>query len=369
MNTPILFAWLGMTDVKACRGELKGGLGPIGQAVKKRSYSYVVLLSNSDSKTESKYIEWLKELSSAEIIKYHIKLSGPTQFGEIYEAADASINKVKKKLKEKNLKFTFHLSPGTPAMASVWIILAKTIHPAELIESSIEEGVKTVDLPFDISADYLPHMVHTSDDEITKLTMGLPPEAPAFDEIIHRSKEMKRVVAKARRLAMHSVPILIQGESGTGKELLSRAIHASGRRGDKPFIALNCGAIPSHLVESEFFGHKKGSFTGATHDHKGHFLEANGGTLLLDEIGELPLPAQVALLRALQEGAVTQVGTSKQIKINVRVIAATNRNLVEAVADGSFREDLFHRLAVGVLHLPPLRERQGDMNQIGRAHV
>ena len=173
---------------------------------------------------------------------------------------------------------------------------------------------------------------------------------------------MKNVVAKARRISLRSVPVLIEGESGTGKELLARAIHRSSLRKNKPFIAVNCGAIPTELVESEFFGHKKGAFTGAISDRKGCFETASGGTLFLDEIGELPLSAQVKILRVLQEKEVVKVGDNTPLKVDVRVIAATNRNLIQEVSLGRFRADLYYRLAVALLMLPPLRERDGDIS-------
>jgi transcriptional regulator with PAS, ATPase and Fis domain len=173
---------------------------------------------------------------------------------------------------------------------------------------------------------------------------------------------MKRVVEQAQRVAIRSIPVLIEGESGTGKELMARAIHRSSPRASGPFIPVNCGAIPAELVESEFFGHKKGAFTGAASDRKGHFEQAGGGTLFLDEIGELPRPVQVKLLRTLQEGVVTPVGSSEARKVDARIIAATNRTLIDEVASGRFREDLFYRLAVAIIKLPPLRERAGDIS-------
>lgn len=345
-------------------GELGESLGPIGQAVSKRSFSHIVLLSNYKENEEKHFIGWLKTKSSATILKHHVDLTSPTDFREIYESAVFAINDIKKKHVQRDFHSTYHLSPGTPAMAAVWILLSKTSHPAELIESSSEQGVKTVSLPFDISADYVPDILKPADDEILKMTQGLPPESPEFGAIIHRCKEMKRVIAQARRLAVHDVPVLIQGESGTGKELFARAIHTTSPRKDNPFVAVNCGSIPPELVESEFFGHKKGSFTGAIADREGYFSSADGGTLFLDEIGELPLPAQVKLLRAIQENKISRVGDSKSLNINIRIIAATNRNLIEDVVSGRFREDLFHRIAVGVLYLPPLRDRHGDINPV-----
>ena len=194
------------------------------------------------------------------------------------------------------------------------------------------------------------------------LSAGLPPEAPEFDDLIHRSRVMNRVIAKARRVAPRSVPVLIEGESGTGKELLARAIHKASPRRQKAFVAVNCGAIPPELIESELFGHEKGAFTGADRRRVGYFEEADQGTLFLDEIGELPLSGQVKLLRTLQEGELVRVGATNPIQIDVRIIAATNRTLSEEISSGKFRPDLFYRVAVAVLHLPPLRERQGDLS-------
>ena len=173
-----------------------------------------------------------------------------------------------------------------------------------------------------------------------------------FSDIITRSEAMTGVLRTAQKAAASSIPVLIEGESGVGKELFARAIHGSSERKAKPFVAVNCGAIPDNLVESILFGHEKGAFTGATERHAGKFLEAHGGTLFLDEVGELPLAAQVKLLRELQEGTVEAVGGRKPVKVDVRIVSATNRKLLDLVKAGQFREDLFYRL-----HVLPLTSR------------
>ncbi|SDT43236.1 sigma-54-dependent transcriptional regulator [Bradyrhizobium canariense] len=187
-----------------------------------------------------------------------------------------------------------------------------------------------------------------------------------FADIITRSEAMTAVLRTAQKATGSTIPVLIEGESGVGKELFARAIHGSGERKTKPFVAVNCGAIPDNLVESILFGHEKGAFTGATERHTGKFVEASGGTLFLDEISELPLNAQVKLLRALQEGAVEAVGGRKPVKVDVRIISATNRKLLDHVKNGQFREDLFYRLHVLPLTIPPLRMRREDIPHLLR---
>lgn len=182
-----------------------------------------------------------------------------------------------------------------------------------------------------------------------------------FDSIVGESAALEDSIRMAQKAASTSIPILISGESGVGKEVFAKAIHGASPRGQKPFIAVNCGAIPENLVESILFGHEKGSFTGANDRHIGKFEEANGGTLFLDEIGELPLDMQVKLLRAIQEGEIERIGGKETIKVDIRLLSATNRDLTGAIADGTFREDLFYRLNVFPLTLPPLRERRSDI--------
>ncbi len=187
-----------------------------------------------------------------------------------------------------------------------------------------------------------------------------------FKDIVTQNAAMRIVLRSAEKAAASAIPVLIEGESGVGKELIARAIHGSGERRAKPFVAVNCGAIPENLVESILFGHEKGACTGATERHAGKFVEASGGTLFLDEVGELPLAAQVKLLRAIQEGEVEPVGARKTIKVDVRLISATNRNLIADVKVGRFREDLFYRLHVFPIAVPPLRTRPEDIADLVR---
>jgi DNA-binding NtrC family response regulator len=188
----------------------------------------------------------------------------------------------------------------------------------------------------------------------------------SFKDIVTRSPRMQPLLKMAEKAAASMIPVMIEGESGVGKELLARAIAGSGERRGKPFVAVNCGAIPQNLVESILFGHEKGAFTGATEKHTGKFVEAHGGTLFLDEVGELPLETQVKLLRAIQEGEVDPVGAKRPVKVDIRIISATNRDLIKAVKDGHFREDLYYRLCVFPMTLPPLRERAEDIPDLVR---
>jgi DNA-binding NtrC family response regulator len=187
-----------------------------------------------------------------------------------------------------------------------------------------------------------------------------------FKDIITRSPLLKAALRMAEKAAASQIPVLLEGESGVGKELIARAIHGTSERRARSFVAVNCGAIPDNLVESTLFGHEKGAFTGATERHVGKFVEAHGGTLFLDEIGELPLAAQVKLLRAIQEGEVDTVGGRKPVKVDVRLISATNRSLTAAVRDGQFREDLFYRVHVLPITVPALRERREDIPDLVR---
>ena len=189
----------------------------------------------------------------------------------------------------------------------------------------------------------------------------------SLKDLASKSGEMERVIRLGERAAKSNIPVLLEGESGVGKELVARAIQGASERRGRAFITVNCGALPTNLVESILFGHEKGAFTGASEKHAGKFVEATGGTLFLDEIGELPPEVQVKLLRALQEGEVDRIGGRRPIKVDIRLISATNQNLIELVKRGLFREDLYYRLNVFPIAVPPLRQRRDDINDLARS--
>ncbi|WP_019563869.1 MULTISPECIES: sigma-54 dependent transcriptional regulator [unclassified Thioalkalivibrio] len=190
------------------------------------------------------------------------------------------------------------------------------------------------------------------------------PATPDDSPLLGQSEPMQRLRATIHKLARSQAPVFISGESGSGKELVAREIHRLGPRAERPFVPVNCGAIPGELMESEFFGHRKGAFTGATQDHTGLFQSADGGTLFLDEVADLPLPMQVKLLRAIQERAIKPVGGTREIPVDVRILSATHHDLEKAVREGRFRQDLYYRLNVIELKVPPLRARRGDIERL-----
>ena len=191
----------------------------------------------------------------------------------------------------------------------------------------------------------------------------------SFDSVLGDSKALKDAVSLARKVSGTDVPVLLTGETGTGKEVFAQAIHYNSKRAGQNFVAVNCSSFSKELLESEMFGHKAGSFTGALKDKKGLFEEASNGTIFLDEIGEMAFELQAKLLRILETGEYIKIGDTKPTRVNVRIIAATNRNLPEEIAAGRFREDLFYRLSVFQIHLPPLRERAGDVRLLAKAFV
>ncbi len=359
----LLTSWIGTADLLAAEKSDPADEGPVAAALARRKFDEALLLADQSPARVERFAAWLRARTKTAIRIERVRLSGPTDFGDIHKAATSVLDRYLESASPRP-RITFHLSPGTPAMAAIWIILAKTRYGADLIETSREHGLRSVTVPFDLAAELITGAWRGADSRLGDLSEGAAPEAARFGDIIYRSATMHRVVDRARKAALRSVPVLIEGESGTGKELLARAIHAASPRAGKPMLVMNCGAIPSELIESELFGHEKGAFSGAHQAKVGYFESADGGTLFLDEVGELPLAAQVKLLRVLQEQEITRVGATRSRKIDVRIIAATNRNLIAEVANGRFREDLFFRLAVLVLGLPPLRNRSGDLGPL-----
>lgn len=350
----VLLCWVGGNDLKALSGS---DAGPVLSTLRAESFDQVELLSSYPAEKVEPYLAWLREQVSAQVNVSYESLTSPVHFGDIYQAANAHLAR----LRVPGTQLSILLSPGTPAMQAIWILLGKTRYPATFYQSSLEQGVQQVDVPFEIAAEYVPAANTISTDKLVQLAGLDAPVDAAFDSIVTQSERMLALKAQAQILAAKQVPVLIYGETGTGKELFARAIHNAGPRSAAPFVAVNCGAIVPELIDSTLFGHKKGAFTGAIADRPGVFQQANGGTLFLDEFGELTPDVQVRLLRVLQEGTFTPVGSNQELKVDVRLITATHRNLMLEVSHGRFREDLFYRIAVGVLHLPPLREREGDL--------
>lgn len=345
----LLISWVGDNDMRAARGEVKGP-GPIGTLLSQQAFDGFVLLANrEDPKWAAPFADWLRAQTTAPITLRHRFLADPTDHAAIY----AFVEPILAEHSRAGTQLTVHLSSGTPAMHAVWLLLCKTRFAANLVQTSLEQGVKPANVPFDIYAEL--------SERLGREALARPPETAAFADIRHRSKAMAEVIEMAARVAVWPVDVLIEGESGTGKELFARAIHAASPRANGPLITVNCGAIPQNLVESELFGHLKGAFTGATSSRRGRFLEASGGTLFLDELGELPLEAQVKLLRAVEYREVTPVGANTPHQADVRIVAATNRTLLQEIDQGRFREDLYYRLSNAILPLPPLRERREDV--------
>ena len=259
-------------------------------------------------------------------------------------------------------------------MAATWVLLSKSMYPARLVET-YEGTVNDVTIPFDIRLDLIPQLLHKSDSLWTHLASQSPKDVTGFEAIVGESPAIREVVGKASKFALRDVTALILGESGTGKELFARAMHAASHRINGLFVAINCAALSSELIESELFGSVKGAFTGADKDRDGAFKQADKGTLFLDEIGECSLAMQAKLLRVLQPPpgssstarSFRPVGGGAEITVDVKVISATNRDLFQEAEEGRFREDLLWRIANVNLKLPPLRKRGNDLELIAEA--
>ena len=364
----ILVSWIGKHDLNAAKTEELGPvLAAIKHALRKNTpFDHVHLLCNYKSIEISQYIDWLKnQLDTRTVVShYRVSLSSPTAYEEIYPVAFEQLTLLDKK--HPNHQKFIHLSPGTPAMTAVWVLLVKTQFPSVCLESWIDsEGqqVQQRELPFQISAEFS----YKAQKRASYRLLTAEEAYPELTGVIGRSPAMLDAIKKAKKMAIRDVPVLIQGETGTGKEVFAKAIHDESSRKKKPFVAVNCAALPSNLAESLLFGHKKGAFTGSIGNHSGYFTQADEGTLFLDEIGDLDLQLQTKLLRALQEKEFTPVGGSAIEKSDFRLICATHRNLTEMIEKNSFREDLFYRIAIGIIHLPAVRDRLDDIDLLSDA--
>jgi transcriptional regulator with PAS, ATPase and Fis domain len=328
---------------------------PIVRAIDKISFDKIILKKTVPTNEFQAYVSWLKSITKTKIIISQASDQNKCRTISLFEECKGCIDTL------ENME---NLTVVTSEMlfSSVGEGKAFNRHIKDFMVESKKFG------EFNLYGVHLNPMTYRRiqrDVLFEKLASGSSSVAnPKFKNIVHSSDKMEKLIKKAEIVAKNRATVLIQGESGTGKELLARAIHKASARSEGLFIAVNCGAIPSELVESAFFGHIKGSFTGAVNNRDGYFKCADNGTLFLDEVGELPLAAQVKILRIIQEGELTPVGATKAIPVNVRIIAATNRSLANEMAHGRFREDLFYRLAVAILDIPPLRDRIEDMDPL-----
>lgn len=342
--------------------------GPILSLLSTRSFDHIFLF---DTPTTRKITEETKDTISrlypasvAHVIE--INLSDPTSYQEIFRGLRGHLHKVIEEFTPA--RFFVAVASGTPHMHACWVLLAASgeiparilhVRPPQFVTRErplvTEVDMSSMEFPTVRFPDK-PIKVEESEIDVESVRVQLG--------IVGDHSTMQHTLETSALLAPSQVPILILGETGTGKELIARYIHTLSGRPKEAFFAVNCAAIPEDLVESLLFGHKKGAFTGAVEDQKGKFDTAHKGTLFLDELGELPLPAQAKLLRVLQDGLVEPIGQTKAHKVDVRIVGATNRDLRKLVRQGKFREDLFYRLNVGEIKLPPLRERRSDIPKL-----
>lgn len=386
MKKRVLVSWVGHADIRSMATDqpraqqqkiigmigadtaLADASGPIKTLLEAEGFDQVHLLSNYPSYIGTKFKSW-----AGGSIKIHtVNLKNPTDYGEVFGAVDKILRSIiDSKFLGVDSELCIHLSPGTPTMTAIWVLLGKSRYPASFYQTHKGRAWKT-DIPFDLVMDFLPEVLCEPDRHLQHLASAKPEEIEGFQEIVGKSQAIRIAVGRANKAAVRDVPVLILGESGTGKELFARAIHAASHRKKKPFVVLNCAAVPKELLESELFGHKKGAFTGATSDRAGAFESAYGGTLFLDEAGECDPAIQAKLLRVLQppsdkspcHRSFRRLGEDKDRTADVRIIAATNRDLHNAITEGEFREDLFYRLAVITITIPPLRDRRQDIPAI-----
>lgn len=347
--------------------------GPILSLVLEKQFDHIVLIAtpNTTSRTveTEKSIKQLRPSTSTEIRE--TALSDPTDYLGILMELRSMYDYVAQTHHEA--RFFISVASGTPQMHACWLLLTASGEiPAQILHTRPPRFV-TKDRPSISAIDLTnPEFPIVKPNIFKHVTSDI---AAGFDDAVEQMgivgdhPKFRKTLETAGMLAQSDVPVMIFGETGTGKDVIARFVHRMSSRSSKPFIPINCAALPETLVESILFGHVRGSFTGATTEQKGKFDQADGGTLFLDELGELPLATQAKLLRVLQDGMVEPLGSSKSHKVDVRVIAATNKDLRKAITKGMFREDLYYRLNLGEIHLPSLRERRSDIPKLSLASL
>ncbi|MFT6905602.1 MAG: transcriptional regulator with PAS, ATPase and Fis domain [Oleiphilaceae bacterium] len=356
-----LLTWLGTKDLDNMLNDTNAAISTIA-AKSEQPFDKIVILSNKDEDKWSHFERYLKKRMAIanrpdqdiQVHKAHIH--SPIDYQSIAKVTDKWISK----LSDEADTLSINLTSGTPAMTTLSVLIGKGKSNTHFLQATPSNELIVVKIPLDFAQAY----VQSAAKSIASKATSEPNLNEAFNDLTSHSQTMKSVVSKAQKISESELPALILGETGTGKELMANAIHQGSLRAHKPIRIINCGALAVNIVDSTLFGHKKGSFTGAEKDHPGLFEQANCGTLFLDEVGELPLNVQVKLLRALQQGEITRLGDTKNIHVDVRIIAATHQDLSLLVSQGKFREDLFYRLAVGIIEMPALRHRVDDIPQI-----
>lgn len=359
MNT--LLTWLGTTDLENMEEGKPAAIATMALD-HPQAFNNIVVLANSWYDKLLPFHNWLSRWLAdngrpCESIQVKtIKLTSPVHYPDIFAVTEQWVTQ----LAEKSDTLTINITSGTPAMSVASVLIGKAKDNVFFYQSSKDKGISEAVIPVDFGQQYSKSAAKTVADKAVSTSYN----TITFSSIIAESPAMKETLQQAKKLATSEVPLLILGETGSGKESMARAIHSGSFRANQSLRIVNCGALPESLVDSILFGHVKGAFTGALSDKKGLFEQANGGTLFLDEVGELKPDTQVKLLRALQDGEINRVGDDKLINVDVRVVAATHRDLVRMMLDGEFREDLFYRLAVGIIKIPSLRERIADIRPL-----
>jgi DNA-binding NtrC family response regulator len=338
--------------------------GAIVSILHQMPFNDVFLLYNNNRylKPATEIVEYCKRHFPK--MKVHLQeasSSNPTDYNTIYPSMYQAVQSILKKA--RNAEYTISITSGTSVMHACWIFLREGgVIDARLIQVSRDNVISEVSFALDDFPEI--KRVETIKVEMTRLAREIKALRGQLnlrhDEIVGESPQILRMKEQIQLFSDASIPVLIQGETGTGKELVADALHYNSSRKEKPLVRVNCGAIPSELFESHFFGHKKGAFTGAVADHVGFVRQSDGGTLFLDEITDMPIPMQVKLLRFMDSGSFMPVGQSVEDTVNVRVLVASHKDLREAVHEKKFREDLFYRLVAVQIIVPPLRERGED---------